>query len=78
MWKLAVNAFRVVLVSAFCLALGGTSAFAASPSAGGVVGNDVSWPQCGKTLPSGQAFGIVGVIGGLANNTNPCFATELA
>jgi hypothetical protein len=77
MWKLTVNAFRVVLVSAFCLALGQASAFAASRSTGGVVGNDVSWPQCGKTLPSGQAFGIVGVNGGLANNTNPCFATEL-
>lgn len=42
------------------------------------LGNDVSWPQCGKTLPSGQAFAIVGVNGGLANNTNPCLATELS
>ncbi len=42
------------------------------------VGNDVSWPQCGKTLPTGQAFGIVGVNGGLPTNTNPCFATQLA
>jgi hypothetical protein len=36
-------------------------------------GNDVSYPQCGKTLPSGQAFGIVGLNGGLANDLNPCF-----
>ncbi|WP_104138888.1 hypothetical protein [Arthrobacter sp. ZGTC131] len=43
-----------------------------------LVGNDVSWPQCGKTLPSGQAFAIVGVTGGLANNTNPCLAEQLA
>jgi hypothetical protein len=78
MWKLTVNAFRVVLVSALCLVLGQTSALAAAPSTGGKVGNDVSWPQCGKTLPTGQAFGIVGVNGGLANNTNPCFATQLA
>jgi hypothetical protein len=42
------------------------------------LGIDVSWPQCGKTLPTGQAFAIVGVNGGLANNTNPCFATQLA
>ena len=42
------------------------------------VGNDVSWPQCGKTLPKGQAFGIVGVNNGLANTTNPCLATELS
>jgi hypothetical protein len=41
-------------------------------------GNDVSWPQCGKALPKGQTFGIVGVNNGLANNTNPCLNTELA
>jgi hypothetical protein len=29
-------------------------------------------------LPSGQAFGIVGVNGGLANQPNECFAEELA
>jgi len=41
-------------------------------------GNDVSYPQCGTTLPSGQAFGIVAVNDGLANTTNPCLATEVA
>ncbi len=35
-------------------------------------GNDISYPQCGGSFPSGQAFGIVGVNGGLANNLNPC------
>jgi hypothetical protein len=35
-------------------------------------GNDISYPQCGGTLPTGQAFGIAGVNGGLANNANPC------
>ncbi|HET8991555.1 MAG TPA: hypothetical protein VFN31_00785 [Candidatus Saccharimonadales bacterium] len=43
-----------------------------------LTGNDVSWPQCGKSLPSGQLFGIVGVNDGVANTTNPCFNTELA
>lgn len=41
-------------------------------------GNDVSYPQCGATLPSGQAFGIVGVNDGLANTTNPCLAAEMS
>jgi hypothetical protein len=35
-------------------------------------GNDISWPQCGSAFPAGQAFGIVGVNGGLANKVNPC------
>lgn len=39
-------------------------------------GNDISWPQCGGSFPSGQAFGIVGVNDGLANNLNPCFGTS--
>ena len=43
-----------------------------------LLGNDISWPQCSKSLPKGQAFGVVGVNDGLANTTNPCFATELA
>lgn len=43
-----------------------------------VTGNDVSWPQCSKSLPKGQLFGIVGVNDGLANTTNPCFSTELS
>lgn len=56
------------------------SAFAAKPSGGTTKttsGIDVSWPQCGKTLPSNKAFAIVGVNGGLANNNNPCFAEQL-
>lgn len=43
-----------------------------------LVGYDVSWPQCGETLPTNPAFAIVGVTGGLANNTNPCLAEQLA
>jgi hypothetical protein len=41
-------------------------------------GNDISYPQCGGSLPSGQAFGIVGVNGGLANNANPCLGPDAA
>lgn len=41
------------------------------------LGIDVSWPQCGKTLPSNHAFGIVGVNGGLATTTNDCMGAQL-
>jgi hypothetical protein len=61
--------------AALAVALGfpATSASAA-PS---TVGYDVSHPQCGSTLPAGQAFGVVGVNGGLATAENPCLATQL-
>jgi hypothetical protein len=42
------------------------------------VGNDISYPQCGRTYPSGQAFAIVGVNGGKASNVNSCFSPEWA
>jgi hypothetical protein len=54
----------------------GATRVAATPKV--LLGIDVSWPQCGTTLPRSPAFAIVGVNGGLANNTNPCFATQLA
>ena len=49
----------------------------ASPRQTKVVGNDISFPQCGNSYPAGQAFGIVGVNGGLATTTNPCLSSEL-
>jgi hypothetical protein len=75
-----------LLVSA--VGLGAAPAADAAPNKGGgkgdsggstdLLGNDVSWPQCGKTLPENPAFAIIGVTGGLANNTNPCLAEQLA
>ncbi|QKS16135.1 hypothetical protein HUN59_07780 [Curtobacterium sp. Csp2] len=41
-------------------------------------GVDVSWPQCGSSLPTDAAFAVVGVNGGLANNTNPCLSSQLS
>lgn len=55
-----------------------TSASAARSTSIVLTGNDISYPQCTSKLPSGQAFGIVGVNDGLANTNNPCFSTELA
>ena len=55
-----------------------TIAWAGGPSAAAQTqgGYDVSWPQCGATLPAAPAFGVVGVTDGLPYSTNPCLATE--
>ncbi|WP_308466710.1 glycoside hydrolase family 25 domain-containing protein [Rathayibacter soli] len=88
MRKIWFNA-SAVLAAALVLTLGtGGAAFAAkpdqtasakhpAPATATVLGNDVSWPQCGTTLPTSHAFGIVGVNDGLANTTNPCLADQL-
>lgn len=63
-------------------------AFAAKPVNGGgstpkpsptieLKGYDVSYPQCGKTLPTDLYFGIVGVNGGNAATANSCLADQL-
>jgi hypothetical protein len=51
--------------------------FAVKPRPSTVAGNDVSYPQCSKPLPIGQAFGVVGVNDGVANSTNPCLSMQL-
>ncbi len=42
------------------------------------VGYDISYPQCGRTPPTGAAFGIVGLNGGAPRLSNRCFAEQLA
>ncbi|MDQ1662666.1 MAG: hypothetical protein QOJ68_2646 [Blastococcus sp.] len=54
------------------LGLTGSASAAVAPT-----GYDVSYPQCGKPLPSSPAFGVVGVNGGLATTANPCLAPQL-
>lgn len=65
-----------------------SAAFAAKPvSEGGgapkptptveMKGYDVSYPQCGKRLPTDHYFGIVGVNGGNAATANSCLADQL-
>jgi hypothetical protein len=39
-------------------------------------GYDVSYPQCGTTLPSGGVIAVVGVTNGLPYSSNPCLASE--
>jgi hypothetical protein len=76
----ALSIAAVAPASAAPIAERGPSAASEIPDATPrtLLGNDVSWPQCGRVLPRNQAFAIVGVNGGLANNTNPCFPTQLA
>jgi hypothetical protein len=71
-----VARFRLLWAAAAAVMLLVTAAPAEAATSAGP-GNDVSWPQCGKPLPKGQTFGIVGVNNGLANNTNPCLKTQL-
>lgn len=74
----SASRFRLLcsVVTAAVLILVAVPAEAATSGTG--TGNDVSWPQCGKALPKGQTFAIVGVNNGLANTTNPCLAAELS
>ncbi|WP_148071038.1 hypothetical protein [Curtobacterium sp. PhB115] len=46
-------------------------------STGSGTGVDVSYPQCGKSVPTDQSFGIVGVNSSLGNTTNPCLQQQL-
>lgn len=66
-----------VLLAVPALGLSWATGAQAAPS-DGLVGADVSHPQCGQPLPSGQAFAIVGVNGGKPTTTNPCLAEQLA
>ncbi|HKU58761.1 MAG TPA: hypothetical protein VJP39_04075 [Gaiellaceae bacterium] len=41
------------------------------------IGYDASYPQCASSYPQNALFGIVGVNGGLASNSNRCIRGEL-
>lgn len=83
--KVTRGALAIALVLSISISGVGTAA-AARPSGGGggghtsgttTLGYDISYPQCGSSLPSGQAFGIVGVNGGTAAKVNGCLADQL-
>jgi hypothetical protein len=72
---------RVSILGFAVAVLLGAPAFATKPvssSSNTPLGNDISYPQCGKALPTTQTFGIAGVNGGLATTTNSCLARQLA
>src|ERR1700732_588145 len=54
-----------------------TGPAAAAHAAGSPTGNDVSYPQCGQALPSGQAFGVGAVNAGVANTPTPSLPAEI-
>jgi hypothetical protein len=50
----------------------------AYPPVPGMVGHDISFPQCGAPFPDDPQFGIIGVNGGRAFTKNPCLVDQLA
>ncbi len=76
-FPLVLSMPRLITAVLAFLAILGTPELAQAQSAA-PVGYDVSFPLCGATLPAGQAFTIVGVNAGLANNSNPCLPAQLA
>lgn len=66
----------VVFLAAVLLAPAVMAAPALARTSSTPTGNDISYPQCGGSYPSGQAFAIVGVNGGKASNFNSCFGAE--
>ena len=68
--------FAAALTASGLLSIPVFSAASASTTSAST-GYDVSFPQCGRVLPSGAGFGIVGVNDGHPFSTNPCLANEL-
>ena len=71
------SALRSVIVAALAvvatlLAVPGTASAAVT-----TVGYDVSYPQCGTSLPRDRAFAVVGINGGLSTRGNHCLAAQL-
>jgi hypothetical protein len=67
----------VALLAALSLA---PTANAAHQKGGGSTktGYDISYPQCGHSLPKNVSFAIVGVNDGIVFSANPCLSSELA
>ena len=74
--RLSLLAAFAVAVTAFAASSSGASA--AGNLAGGAVGSDISWPQCGGPGPSDPySFGVVGVTGGAPFSGNDCLDAEM-
>lgn len=72
------RALSLLIVLVLAIVLTPSEAFAARQSKPPeLVGYDVSYPQCGKRLPTDYYFAIVGVNGGNAATTNSCLSGQL-
>jgi hypothetical protein len=74
----SISRFFAITVVAIVIALSTGVAPAQADASDPRTGVDISWPQCGKTLPSEVAYAIVGVTGGTAATTNNCLAEQLS
>jgi hypothetical protein len=58
--------------------IGALTVHAEGPYAPGLVGHDISWPQCDGRRPATSAgFEVIGVTGGRPFTVNPCLADEV-
>jgi hypothetical protein len=69
--------FLLILAPVFLMAPMASAAKPETP-ASIPLGIDVSYPQCGKRLPTDQAFAVIGINGGNAATGNPCLSSQLA
>lgn len=73
--RLALTATAIAVLCAVSAA----PAWAAKPSGGSrtpTAGIDVSYPQCGASLPTSEAFAVVGINAGVANDYSSCLADQ--
>jgi hypothetical protein len=78
-WHVHVVARALLLAALLVVAAvpGACPADAAGSLAPSSIGYDVSFPQCESQPPPAPSFAIVGVTGGLANDSNPCLVQQL-
>lgn len=76
--RYCVRTLALAVLVAMATAATAAAAHGKGSGGSGASGYDISYPQCGQSLPSGQRFGVVGVNGGLANDANSCLSSELA